>query len=119
MSFKKGELFSQSLLDSKLFMNPTGSDVTSLYMDNGYLFFNVDPVEIKIYNDTIDYEMRISEGKVARVRDVIIKGNTKTNDHVIRREIRTKPGDLFNRNDIIRTQRELSQLNLFDLNELV
>lgn len=114
LSIKKGELFSQSLLDSKLFMNPTGSDVTSLYMDNGYLFFNVDPVEIKIYNDTIDYEMRISEGKVARVRDVIIKGNTKTNDHVIRREIRTKPGDLFNRNDIIRTQRELSQLNLFD-----
>ena len=114
VNIKKGEKFSQGLLDSKLYMNPNGSDVTSLYMDNGYLFFNVDAVEKRIYNDTIDYEMRISEGKVARVRDVIIKGNTKTNDHVIRREIRTKPGDLFNRNDIIRTQRELSQLNLFD-----
>lgn len=114
LDIKKGDEFNQALLDSKLFMNPNGSDVTSLYMDNGYLFFNVDPVEVRIYNDTIDYEMRISEGKVARIRDVVIKGNTKTHDHVIRREIRTKPGDLFNRNDIIRTQRELSQLNLFD-----
>jgi outer membrane protein insertion porin family len=114
VDIKKGDPFSQGTLDSKLFMNPNGSDVTSLYMDNGFLFFNVDPVEKRIYNDTIDYEMRISEGKVARVRHVIIKGNVKTNDHVIRREIRTKPGDLFNRNDIIRTQRELSQLNLFD-----
>lgn len=114
LDIKKGDEFNQALLDSKLFMNPNGSDVTSLYMDNGYLFFNVDPVEVRIYNDTIDYEMRISEGKVARIRDIIIKGNTKTHDHVIRREIRTKPGDLFNRNDIIRTQRELSQLNLFD-----
>lgn len=114
VNIKKGDPFSQGLLDSKLYMNPNGTDVTSLYMDNGYLFFNVDPVEVRIYNDTIDYEMRISEGKIARVRHVTIKGNTKTHDHVIRREIRTKPGDLFNRNDIIRTQRELSQLNLFD-----
>ena len=77
-------------------------------MDDGYLFFQVDPVEVLVENDSIDLEMRIHEGKQATINKIIIKGNTKTNDHVIRREIRTKPGQLFSRADIIRTQRELS-----------
>ncbi|MFT6983858.1 MAG: outer membrane protein insertion porin family [Crocinitomicaceae bacterium] len=83
-------------------------------MDRGYLFFQVIPVETNVQAHHINYQMRIIEGKEARVKRVIIKGNTKTNDYVIRREIRTKPGDLFNRNDIIRTQRELAQLGYFN-----
>jgi outer membrane protein insertion porin family len=83
-------------------------------MDRGYLFFQVIPVETNVNENYINYQMRIIEGKEARVRKIIIKGNSKTNENVIRREIRTKPGDLFNRNDIIRTQRELSQLGFFN-----
>ncbi len=111
---KRGEIYDQSQLDAKLFMNPNGNDISSLYMDDGYLFFNVSPVEIMASNDSIDLEMRIFEGKQAIVNKVTVVGNAKTNDHVILREIRTKPGQLFRRSDIIRTQRELSQLGYFD-----
>lgn len=114
LGIKKGDVFNQSVLESRLFMNQNGRDVTSLYMDDGYLFFNVTPVEVFVENDSIDFEMRIYEGKQATVNKVTIVGNTKTNDHVIMREIRTKPGQLFSRADIIRTQRELSQLGYFN-----
>ena len=118
LGIKKGEIFNQSILDSRLFMNPNGGDVTSLYMDDGYLFFTVTPVEVLVENDSIDFEMRVYEGKQATVNKVTIVGNTKTNDHVIMREIRTKPGQLFSRSDIIRTQRELSQLGYFNAETL-
>jgi len=111
---KKGDVYNQSELDAKLFMNPNGNDISSLYMDEGYLFFNITPVEVMVTNDSIDLEMRIYEGKIATINKVTVVGNTKTNDHVILREIRTKPGQLFRRSDIIRTQRELSQLGYFD-----
>ncbi len=111
---KKGEIYDQSQLDAKLFMNPNGNDISSLYMDDGYLFFNITPVEIMVTSDSIDLEMRIYEGKQATINKVTVVGNTKTNDRVILREIRTKPGQLFRRSDIIRTQRELSQLGYFD-----
>jgi outer membrane protein insertion porin family len=115
LGIKKGDPFNKALLEQRLFMSQDGRDVSSLYMDRGYLFFNLVPVEMSITDDNhINYEMRIIEGKQARVKNIIIRGNTKTNEHVIRREIRTKPGDLFNRNDIIRTQRELSQLGYFN-----
>ncbi len=114
LGIKKGDIYDQSQLDSKLFMNPNGNDITSLYMDDGYLFFSVSPVEITVVNDSIDLEMRIFEGKQATINKISIVGNTKTNDHVILREIRTKPGQLFRRSDIIRSQRELSQLGYFD-----
>lgn len=115
LGIKKGDEYNKALLDQRLYMSLDGRDVTSLYMDRGYLFFNIQPVEINIdSNNYINYEMRITEGKEARVKNIIIKGNTKTNDQVILREIRTKPGDLFNRNDIIRTQRELANLGYFD-----
>lgn len=115
LGIKKGEVFNQALLDQRLFMSPDSRDVTSLYMDRGYLFFNVQAIEMNIdTNNFINYEIRINEGKEARIAEVRIYGNTKTNDYVIRREIRTKPGDLFSRADIIRTQRELSQLGYFD-----
>ena len=114
LGIKYGDLYSKTLLDTRLFQSMDGRDITSLYMDKGHLFFQATPVETNVEDYHIDYEVRLIEGKEARVKDIIIKGNHKTNDYVIRREIRTKPGDLFNRNDIIRTQRELAQLGYFD-----
>lgn len=114
LGINNGDVYDKSLLDQRLFMSEDGRDISSLYMDRGYLFFQIIPVETSIENNHINYQMRIIEGKQARVRKVIIKGNTKTNEYVIRREIRTKPGDLFNRNDIVRTQRELAQLGYFN-----
>ena len=111
---KKGDVYDQSQLDAKLFSNPNGNDISSLYMDEGYLFFNVSPIETMVTGDSIDLEMRIYEGKQATINKVTVVGNTKTNDHVILREIRTKPGQLFRRSDIIRSQRELAQLGYFD-----
>lgn len=114
LGIKKGEVFNQSLLEEKLFANPGGFDVQSLYMDDGYLFFNMTPVETGVYNDSIDLEIRISEGPQARIGRVSWIGNTKTNDRVILREIRTRPGDIFSRADIQRTMRDLVTLGLFD-----
>lgn len=118
LNIKKGEIFDQSLLDQKLFMNPNGYDISSLYMDDGYLFFNVTPQEVNVHNDTIDMDIHLYEGKQATINRVTVLGNAKTNDHVIYREIRTRPGQLFRRSDIIRTQRELSQLGYFDPEKL-
>jgi len=114
LGIKKGAIFDQSILDARLFGSPEGNDISSLYLDDGYLFFNATPVEIAANNKNIDLEIRVYEGKQARVNKVMIKGNTKTNDHVIMREIRTRPGDLFKRSDIMRSQRELSQMAFFD-----
>ncbi|MES2763955.1 MAG: outer membrane protein assembly factor BamA [Bacteroidota bacterium] len=119
LNIKKGDVFDQSLLDQRLFMNPNGGfDITSLYMDDGYLFFNVTPQEVSVHNDTIDLDIHISEGRQAIVNRVTVLGNAKTNDHVIYREIRSRPGQLFRRSDVIRTQRELSQLGYFDPEKL-
>jgi outer membrane protein insertion porin family len=115
LGIEKGDIYDKKLLQTRLRMNPTGMDVSSLYMDQGYLFFNVTPVETGIEEDSlINYEMQVYEGQQARVDEVRVKGNTKTNDHVILREIRTRPGDLFDRSDVVRSQRELSQLGYFD-----
>jgi len=118
LNIKKGDIFDQSLLEQKLFMNPNGYDISSLYMDDGYLFFNVTPQEVNVHSDTIDLEIHMYEGKQATINKVTVLGNAKTNDHVIYREIRTRPGQLFRRSDIIRTQRELSQLGYFDPEKL-
>ncbi|MCB0768936.1 MAG: outer membrane protein assembly factor BamA [Flavobacteriales bacterium] len=114
LNVNKGDVYNRKELDSRLYMNQTGRDISSLYMDDGYLAFYPDPVELLVEGDSIDLDIRIREGKQYRIRNVIIKGNTKTNEHVVRREIRTKPGQLFNRSDVIRTQRELSQLGYFN-----
>lgn len=114
LNIKKGDVYNQQLLDSRLFMSQDALDISSLYLDDGYLFFSVTPVEINVEKDSIDLEIRIYEGKQARIKRVSISGNTKTHDHVILREIRTKPGQLFNRSDIIRSQRELLQLGYFN-----
>ncbi|MNJ83781.1 Outer membrane protein assembly factor BamA precursor [compost metagenome] len=114
LGIKYGDVYDKPLLDQRLKQSQDGRDITSLYMDRGYLFYHLEPVETGVKDNHINYEMRMVEGKEARVKNIIIKGNYKTNEHVIRREIRTKPGDLFNRNDIIRTQRELAQLGYFN-----
>ncbi|MDQ3112271.1 MAG: BamA/TamA family outer membrane protein, partial [Bacteroidota bacterium] len=114
LGIKKGDVYNQELLESRLYMSATGNDVSSLYMDEGYLFFQISPVEVNVHGDSIDYEMRIYEGRQATIRNVTIVGNTKTNDKVIMREIRTRPGQLFRRSDVIRSQRELASLGYFD-----
>ena len=114
LGIKKGDVYNTKELEKRLNYNPNGADVSSLYMDDGYLFFHVEPVEVRIENDSIDVEMRVYEGAQATIDKILISGNTKTNDHVIQREIRTFPGDKFSRADLIRSQRELSQLGYFD-----
>ncbi len=117
LGIEKGNVYDQTLLMNRLQIEEDA--VSSLYMDNGYLFSSIEPVEVNVENDSIDLEMRIYEGKQARIDQIIIKGNTKTNEHVIRRELRTKPGELFSRNDIIRTVRELAQLGHFNPENIV
>jgi outer membrane protein insertion porin family len=119
LGIKSGDVYNKELLSTNLSYNPNGLDVSSLYMDDGYLFFMAEPIEVLVENDSIDLEIRIREGKQARISKVTIKGNTKTNDHVVIRELRTMPGQLFSRADIIRTTRELAQLRYFNPETIV
>jgi outer membrane protein insertion porin family len=112
LGIEKGDVFNQSILEKRLFDNDEG--LNNLYLNDGYLFFDLQPIEVNIDNDTINYEMRIREGKQATIDKVLISGNTKTHEHVARREIRTYPGDLFSKEAIIRSVRELAQLGHFD-----
>ncbi len=118
INIKRGEVYNQKLLDERIFMNPNGGDLSSLYMDDGYLFFSVTPMEVKVEGDSIDLELRINEGAQATIREVRIVGNTKTNEKVIRRELRTLPGNKFSRTDLIRSQREIIALGYFDPQQL-
>lgn len=114
LGIKKGDIYNKTLFDGRLYGNGDGRDISALYMDKGYLFFQVIPVETNVTNNQINHQIRIIEGKEARIGSITIKGNTKTNDRVILREIRTKPGDLFSKEAIMRTQRELAQLGFFN-----
>ncbi len=114
LNIKKGDVYNLEKLNTSLHFSQSGLDVTSLYQDNGYLFFNVDPVEVRVVGDSIDLEIRIFEGKQARVGRINIYGNTKTNDYVVLRELQIHPGDLFSRSAIIQSQQFLSQLGIFD-----
>lgn len=114
LGIEKGEIYNQELLEQRLRFSQEGRDVSTLYMDNGYLFFNVDPVEVAIFGDSIDLEMRIFEGPQATIDRVTINGNDRTHEHVVRRELRTKPGAKFSRTDIIRSQREIINLGYFN-----
>jgi len=117
LGIKKGDVFDQTVLDKRLTYDQDA--VGSLYLDDGYLFFNITPVEKNIASDSVDLELRIYEGPQADIKNVSIVGNTRTNEHVIRREIRTKPGELFRKSDVIRSVRELAQLNYFDAEQIV
>ena len=114
LGIKPGDIYDTETLEKKITYNPTGSDVSGLYQDNGYLFSNIQPIEVGIVNDSVDIEMRVYEGAQATINKILIKGNDRTSDHVIRRELRTIPGQKYNRSELIRTQRELSQLGYFD-----
>lgn len=113
LRIKKGDPYNRTELEQNMTYNPSGTDITSLYMDNGYLFFSATPVEVGVENDSIDIEVRIVEGKQARIRNVIVEGNTITNDKIIMRELHTRPGDLFSRDAILRSRRELVTLGYF------
>lgn len=114
LGIEKGEVFSEEKLSKKLNGSPNGSDVSSLYLNDGYLTFNADPVQTKIYGDTVDLEVRIYEGPQYTINKVSLKGNDITNDKVVLREIRTKPGQKFSKEAIVRTTREIAQLGNFD-----
>ena len=114
LGIEKGDIYDQSKLEMRLYQNPAGFDISSLYMDDGYLFFNVNPVEVLVENDSIDLELRVFEGKQATVNRVTVIGNDKTSDFVVLRVLRTRPGDKFSRSDIQRSMRELASLGFFD-----
>ncbi len=114
LDIQKGDIYNKEMIDKKTTFNPKGADISGLYMDDGYLFFRVDPVEVAIVGDSIDIEMRIFEGDQATIDEVIISGNDRTSDHVIRRELSTVPGQKFRRSDIIRTQQQLSSMGYFN-----
>lgn len=114
LGIQKGDAYNADLLEQRLRFSQDGRDISSLYMDNGYLFFNIEPTEVAIDGDSIDLEMRMYEGPQATIDKVTIKGNDRTHEHVIRRELRTLPGDKFNRSLIIRSQREIINLGYFN-----
>ena len=118
LRIKKGDIYDSNLLNERVSFDPNGNDVASVYLNNGYLFSQCVPVEKHVHNDTIDVEIRIQEGRQATIRKVTVTGNERTNDHVVYRELRTKPGDLFSKAMIQRTIREIAQLGYFDQQQI-
>ena len=119
LGIESGDVFDQTVLDSRLFGSQEGTDISSLYLDDGYLFFNATPIEVAASDRKIDLEVRVYEGKQARVNKVMIKGNSKTNDHVIMRELRTRPGDLFKRSDIFHLKENFLKCHFLTLKNLM
>ena len=118
LKIEEGDVYNGAVLKERVKGDgtPTSQDISTLYQDNGFLFSSVNAVETKVKNDSITVEIRIREDEKARIRKVSVSGNDKTNDHVIFRELRVKPGDLFSRSAIIRSIREIGQLGFFDTN---
>ena len=114
LNIEKGDVYNQKRLMENISMNQDGNDISSLYMNDGYLFFYANPTEVLVENDSIDIEIRIREGQQATYNRISVSGNTKTNDNVILREVTTLPGQLFNRADIIRSQQVLLSLGYFN-----
>lgn len=117
LNIKKGDIYNHKLLTERLETDENEA-VAKLYRDHGYLFFHIDPVETAIDGDSIDFEIRIYEGKPATINEVTISGNDRVYEHIIRRELRTKPGDLYSQESYIRSLRELSQMGHFDQEQL-
>ncbi|MBC8054458.1 MAG: outer membrane protein assembly factor BamA [Sphingobacteriaceae bacterium] len=114
LAINKGDVFSEEKLQKKISGSANGDDISSLYLNNGYLTFNADPVQTRVHGDTIDVEVRIYEGPLYTINKITLKGNEITNDKVVMREIRTKPGDKFNKDLVVRTTREIAALGNFD-----
>lgn len=117
LGIKKGDTYNLKLLNERL--QEDDDAVAKLYNDRGYLFFNVQPIEVAVENDSIDFEMRMYEGKPATINRIDIVGNTRVYEHVVRRELYTKPGQLYSQSDIMRSLRELAQMGHFDPEKLV
>ena len=117
---KKGDVYNGVLLEQRIADNtkPDADDITNMYQNNGYFFSRINAVEVNVHNDSIDFEIRINEGKLAYFNNITVSGNDKTNDHVVYRNIRTKPGDVYSKEKIIRTIRELGQTTFFDTEQL-
>ncbi|WP_169305075.1 outer membrane protein assembly factor BamA [Pedobacter cryotolerans] len=111
---EKGELFSEEKLEKKLRGSANGDDVSSVYLNDGYLTFNIDPVQTRIHGDTVDVEMRMYEGPQFTNNKITIKGNTITNDKVVVREIQMKPGDKFSKEQLVQSVRRIGALGNFD-----
>ncbi|MFK5981706.1 MAG: POTRA domain-containing protein [Flavobacteriaceae bacterium] len=120
LGIAEGNTYNGVLLQERIedATDPEANDLTNLYQNNGYLFSRINPVEVAVRNDTIDFEIRIHEGKIAYFNHVTVVGNDKTNDHVIYREIRTRPGQKYSKRNVVRTIRELGQLGFFDPEQL-
>ncbi len=114
LGIRKGDVYNQEQLNSSLQFNPNGIDLMSLFVDDGYLTCSIEPIEISAENDSIDLQIRIREGRQMNVNRVTVSGNTRTNDHVIIRELYSRPGQLFSRSDILRSRTSLTQLKYFD-----
>ena len=116
LGVKKGDTYNGVLLEKRIAdkSKPDAEDITNLYQNNGYLFSNINAVEVKTANDTIDFEIRVTEGPIAYFNKITVVGNDKTNDHVIYRELRTKPGEVYSKDQLVRTIREIGQLGFFD-----
>ena len=117
LGVKKGDVYNLKTINDRL--QNDDDAVSKLYTDQGYLFFNVEPVEVNVENDSIDFEMRMYEGKPATINEINIVGNTRVYEHVVRRELYTKPGQLYSQSDIMRSLRELAQMGHFDQEKLV
>ena len=116
LGVKKGDTYNGVLLQKRIAdaSKPDGEDIDNLYKNNGYLFSNINAVEVRTANDTIDFEIRITEGPIAYFNKITVVGNDKTNDRVIYRELRTKPGEIYSKDQLVRTIREIGQLGFFD-----
>ena len=116
LQIKKGDVYDMVTMEKRLFGGGKQNeyDVSKLYRDNGYLFFNLQPVEMNIQGDSVDVEMRIVEGKPATLNNIIINGNDLTNERVIRRQVFTRPGYLYSQSDLERSIREIASMGQFD-----
>jgi outer membrane protein insertion porin family len=116
LGLKKGDTYNGVLLEKRIAdkTKPDAEDITNLYQNNGYLFSNINAVEVRTSNDTIDFEIRVTEGPIAYFNKITVVGNDKTNDRVIYRELRTKPGEIYSKDQLVRTIREIGQLGFFD-----
>jgi len=114
LGMKKGDIYNLDELEKRLSFSLDGNDVSALYMDDGYLFFSAQPIEVAVVQDSVDIEVRIYEGPQATIDRVVVEGNDRTHENVIRRELTTRPGQKFSRSDIIRSQRKVLALGYFD-----
>ncbi|WP_430613983.1 BamA/OMP85 family outer membrane protein [Flavobacterium sp. JP2137] len=116
LGIKKGEVYNGTLLDKRISdkSDPDAYDITNEYQNNGYLFSRINPIEVRTANDTIDFEIRIIEGPIAKFNNITVTGNDKTHDHVIYRDLKTRPGQTWSKATVMETMRRLGALQIFD-----